>query len=272
MATLINQGTLSFTPQNGTQQSLVSNTTATEVSVSYGLEVTHAASPTTFTVGDTIVYTVLLRNTGTGTLYNPFVTINVTGGELTLVQGSAEAFLYANGTVSAVPVTATQNSPITFVLDTAIPAGGFVYLTYSVVVTGAEANEIVSVANGAANEGSPTGPTISDSDSATITRVLLSVVKNAPQTAQVGDSISYQFVIENTSAAPITLDSLTDALPEGFSFTNAMLTVNGVNIPLTAGVDYTVSEAGVFTLAPAAQITLPVDGTAVLTLNGVVTA
>lgn len=272
MATLINQGTLRFTPAYGAQQSLVSNITATEVSVLYALEVTHAASPTTFSVGDTIIYTVLLRNTGTGTLYNPFVNIDVTGGELSLVPQSAVAFLYANGSVDAVPVTATQASPITLVLDTVIPAGGFVYLTYSAVVTSAEGSQIVSVATGGANEGSPTGPTISDSDSATITRVLISVVKNAPDTAQAGDSISYQFVIENTSGAPVTLDSLTDALPEGFSFTTATLTVNGVEFPLIAGTDYTVSAEGVFILAPAALVTLQAGGVAVLTLNGVVTA
>ncbi|MBQ2757070.1 MAG: hypothetical protein IJF31_01170 [Clostridia bacterium] len=272
MATLINQGTLSFTPASGTQQSLVSNTTTTQVSVTYGLEVSHAATPTTFAVGDTIVYTVLLRNTGTGTLYNPFVTVDVTGGTLSLVPESAAAFLYANGNVEAVSVTATQASPMTFVLDTVIPAGGSVYLTYSAVVTSAEGNQIVSVATGGANEGSPTGQTINDSDSATITRVLLSVVKNAPATAEVGDSISYQFTIVNTSGTAVTLDSLTDALPEGFSFTTATLTVDGVEIPLTAGTDYTVNEQGVFVFDPTAQITLPAGGTAVLTLNGVVTA
>jgi len=272
MATLINQGTLRFTPTYGTQQSLVSNTTVTEVSISYALELTHAASPTTFSVGDTIVYTVLMRNTGTGTLYNPFVNIDVTGGELSLVPESAVAFLYANGSADAVPVTATQASPITLVLDTVIPAGGFVYLTYSAVVTSAEGAEIVSVATGGANEGSPTGPTISDSDSAIITRVLLSVVKNAPDTAEVGDSISYQFVIENTSGAPVTLDSLTDELPEGFSFTTATLSVNGVEFPLVAGTDYSISAEGVFVLDPAAPVTLPAGGVAVLTLNGVVTA
>ncbi|MBE6581072.1 MAG: hypothetical protein E7650_05595 [Ruminococcaceae bacterium] len=147
IATLINQGTLSFTPASGTQQSLVSNTTTTQVSVTYGLEVSHAA-----------------------------------------------------------------------------------------------------------------------------TRVLLSVVKNAPATAEVGDSISYQFTIVNTFGTAVTLDSLTDALPEGFSFTTATLTVDEVEIPLTAGTDYTVNEQGVFVFDPTAQIMLPAGGTAVLTLNGVVTA
>ena len=272
MATLINQGTLRFTPASGTQQSLSSNITSTEVNVYYGLEVTHAATPTTFTVGDTIFYTVLLRNTGTGTLYNPFVTVEATGGELALVQGSAEAFLYAGGSVSAVSVTATQASPITFTVDAVIPTGGFLYITYSAVVVSATDNAIVSLATGGANEGSISGPTISDSGTATITRVTLSVVKSAPASAAVGDNISYQFVIENTSSGVVTLDGLTDALPAGFSFATATLTVGGISYPLTAGVDYTVDAQGVFLLTPSSAITLAPQVVAVLTLIGVVTA
>lgn len=272
MPTLFNQGTLLFTPLLGEQQSLDSNITATEVEVCYGLSVSHAATPTTFVVGNTVFYTVLLQNTCTGTLFNPFVVVDFEGGDLSLVEGSATAFLFAGGDVTAVPVTATQNSPITFTLNTTIPAGGFVYLVYSAVVESATGNEIVSTAQGGANEGSETGPTITDSDTATITRNLLTIVKTAPETANVGDTISYQFTVTNESGAPITLDSLTDQLPEGFSFTVATLTVDGVAVPLVAGTDYTVSAEGLFTLDPVALITLAAGAVAVLTLSGVVTA
>ncbi len=272
MPTLINQGTLFFTPHCGAQQSLDSNITTTEVNVNYGLEVSHAATPTIFAVGDTIFYTVLLRNTGSGTLYNPFVVVDFEGGELSYVAGSATAFLYAGGDVVAVPVTVTQSSPITFDLDTTIPAGGFVYITYSAVVESATEDEIVSTAQGGANQGSETGPTITDSDTATITRTRLTIVKNAPETASIGDTINYQFAITNTSDASIALDGLTDQLPEGFSFTVATLTVDGVSVPLVAGTDYTVSDTGLFTLAPATAIALPAGATAVLTVSGVVTA
>ncbi len=272
MATLINQGTLFFTPQYGEQQSLSSNITTTEVSVDYGLEVSHGASPTTFVVGDTITYTVLLRNTGSGTLYNPFVTVEAEGGELSYVEGSATAFLFAEGDVTAVPVVVTQSSPITLEFDTTIPADGFVYLVYSVVVESASENTIVSTAIGGANEGSETGPTITDRDTATITRTPLAIVKSAPDTASVGDTISYRFTITNQSEEAITLDSLTDQLPESFSFTMATLNVNGSNVPLVAGTDYTVSQAGLFTLDPVALISLPAGATALLTISGVVTA
>lgn len=272
MATLINQGTVFYTPTGGTQNSLSSNITTTEVCVSYGLEVSHAATPTTFIVGDTITYTVLLRNTGSGSLYNPFVVVDVEGGELSYVPGSATAFLYANGDVEAVPLSVTQASPITFDLDTTIPGGGFVYLTYRVVVESADEDTIVSTARGGANQGGETGPTITDSDTAIITRKQLSIVKTAPETASVGDTINYRFTIINSSAASIVIDSLTDQLPDSFSFTVATLTVNGVNVPLVASTDYTVTVGGLFTFDPVALITIPAGGTAVLTVSGVVTA
>lgn len=272
MATLINQGTLYFTPHCGSQQSLDSNITTTEVNINYGLQVNHAVTPATFAVGDTVFYTVLLRNTGSGTLYNPFVVIDFEGGELSLVPGSATAFLYAQGDVTAAPVTATQASPITLTLDTVIPAGGFVYLNYSAVVESATDDEIVSTARGGANQGSEDGPTISDSDTATITRVLLTIVKDAPATASVGETIGYRFMISNNSDAPITLDRLTDQLSDNFSFTAATLAVDGVNVPLAADVDYTVTNEGLFTLDPAALVVLSAGAEAVLTLKGVVTA
>jgi len=272
MPTLINQGTLFFTPLCGEQQRLDSNITTTEVSVSYGLRVRHAVTPSTFAVGDTLVYTVLLENTGTGTLYNPFVVVDFEGGELDYVEGSATAFLFANGDVVAVPVTVTQSSPITFTFDTTIPAGGFIYLVYSAVVESAEGETIVSTARGGANRGSETGPTITDSDTAVVTRRELTITKSAPETANVGDTIAYRFVIESNGTVPIVLDSLTDRLPENFSFTVATLTVDGTAVPLVAGTDYTVTPEGLFTLDPVALITLPAGATAILTLNGVVTA
>ena len=247
MAILNNQGTLLYTPQGGTQSSLISNTTVTELNVTYGLEVSHAATPTEFVTGDTISYTVLLQNTGTGPLYNPFVTVEA-GDALDYQEGSAVAYLYANGTITPIPVTVTQNSPLNFYFSGILPAGGLIYLNYLSAVTAAAGDTVVSTATGAANEGSATGSTITDSDSTTITRTLLTVVKTAPTTAAVGDTISYQFAITNNATTPITLDGLNDRLPEGFVFTGVTLVVDGVAVPLTEGVDYTVSSTGLFQL------------------------
>lgn len=271
MAILQNQGTLLYTPTGGTQQSLNSNITQTEVSVTYGIAVFHGVTPDTFLVGDTVSYTVVLQNTESGSLYTPNVTVNVTGGTLDYVAGSVTAYLLTGSAVTAVPVTVTATDPLTLLVDAVIPAGGLVYIDYQAVVTAATADEIVSTAIGGANAGSPTGAIVSDSDTATITRATLAIVKTAPETASVGDTINYQFTITNSAAEAISFDCLTDQLPEGFTFTGATLTVGGVSVPLVAGVDYTVTD-GLFLLDPATPVSVPGGTAAILTLTGVVTA
>lgn len=272
MAILTNQGTLLFTPEGGTQSSLASNITTTDVSVTYGLSVSHGVTPSTFTVGDVLDYTVLAENTGTGSLYNPFVSITASGGTLDFVGGSASAFLYTGGTLTPVALTVTGTAPLTFVTDIVMPAGSILYVNYQSTVTSAESNEIVSTATVGANEGSETGATISDSDTATVTRTLLSIFKTAPDSASVGDTINYQFTVTNTAASPITLDSLSDQLPQGFAFSGVTLTVGGTAVPLVEGVDYTVGDTGLFLFDPGAVITLPAGEVAILTISGVLTA
>lgn len=272
MAILTNRGTLLFTPEGGTQSSLASNITTTDVSVTYGLAVSHSVSLSTFTVGDVLDYTVLAENTGTGPLYYPFVTVTASGGTLDLVEGSATAFLYAGGALTPVALTVVDTDPLTFATNTVMPAGSILYINYQSTVTAADANEIVSTATVGATEGSETGATISDSDTATVTRTLLSIVKTAPESASVGDTINYQFTITNTSASPITLDALSDQLPAGFAFSGVTLTVGGTAVPLSEGVDYTVSDTGLFLFDPATGVTLPAGEVATLTINGVLTA
>ncbi len=272
MATLINQGTLFFTPADGVQQSLTTNTTATEVEVTYGLAVFHAVTPDTFAVGDTLAYTVVLQNTAGGTLYGPNVGIGVTGGTLALVPDSVTAYLLTAEGVTAVPISVTEGAPFGFVIDTAIPAGAIVYLGYEATVTAATGDVLVSTATGGANAGSPTGPVLTDSDTAVAVRRTLQITKEAPEEASVGDTIAYRFLITNSGEEAVTVDGLTDQLPDGFSFTGAALVVGGVVVPLTAGVDYTVTPEGLFALNPATPISLPAGTAAQLTLTGVVTA
>ena len=270
MATLLNQGTLLFTPQDGTQSSAVSNTTSTVLSVSYGLEVTHGASPVNFTNGSEIAYTVILRNTGSGALALPQATVDLGGGALDYVEGSATAFLYVNGTATPYPFSVSQGSVI-FTFTDPIPAGGIVFLSYAATVNGSAGDTITSTATATAHEGVATGPVVTDSDSVTVTRTPVTVNKTAPATAEVGDTISYVFEITNNTAAPIALDGLTDQLPEQFDLTAVSLTVGGVTTPLVEGTDYTVVD-GLLTVSPGTTVSVAGGATALLTVTGVLTA
>lgn len=270
MATFFNQGTLRFTPQGGTQTSIASNITSTEFDVTYGLLVSHGASPETYAIGDTIRYAVVLENTGSGSLVLPVVNVDLGGGVLDYVQGSATAFLYANGDVSEYPFTVTEGSVI-FSFSDPIPAGGIVFLVYDAIVNAGAGTTIVSTATGSANEGVATGPVISDSDTATITAAPISIVKSAPASAAVGDTISYQFAITNNTDAPIAFDQLTDQLAAQFSLTAVTLTVGGTTTPLVEGSDYTL-VGGLLTVDPALALDIAAGETVILTVTGVVTA
>lgn len=270
MATLFNQGTLRFTPEGGTQTSVSSNITGTEFDVTYGLAVSHGASPETYAVGDTIRYAVVLENTGSGSLVLPTVTVDLGGGALDYVVGSADAFLYVGGDVTEYPFTVSAGSVI-FSFSDPIPAGGIVFLVYDATVNASAGTTIVSTATGSANEGVATGPVISDSDTATITAAPVSIVKIAPASVGVGDTIGYQFVITNNTAAPITFDQLTDQLPEQFSLTAVTLTAGGTTTLLTEGSDYTL-VGGLLTVDPAQVLSLAAGETVTVTVTGVITA
>lgn len=270
MATLLNQGTLLFTPQGGQQRSVESNTTSTELSVCYGLEVTHSVSPVNYTDGSSLVYTVILRNTGSGALALPQVTVDLGGGALSYAEGSATAFLYVNGTATPYPFSVSAGSVI-FTFTDPIPAGGIVFLTYTATVNGTAGDTITSTAVATAHEGVATGPLVTDSDSTTVTRTPISIVKSAPAAAEVGDTVNYVFEITNNTAAPIALDALTDQLPAPFDLTAVTLTAGGVTVPLTEGTDYTL-VSGLLTVAPACTVTLSGGETVLLTVTGVLTA
>lgn len=276
MATIFNQGTLTFTPEGGTQTTVSSNITGTELTVTYALNVSHAASSQTYTEGDTVRYTVAMSNEGTGTLTDPTVTVDLAGGALQYLPGSAVALLYNGDTLVQVPFTVTAGSLI-FDLDTVLPAGSTLYITYDVTVdqSALPAEQVsctlVSTAVGTANEGSATGPVITDSDTATITCVPVSIVKSAPENVDVGDTATFTFTLSNNTASPVEINSLVDQLPAQFDLTAVTLTQGGVTTPLVAGTDYTLSGT-TLTVSPAATLALGGGEDAIVVITGVITA
>ena len=271
MPTLYNRGTLFYTPFCGEQQTATSNTTSTTVDVSYNLTISHGASPVTFSDGDTIAYSVVLDNRGSGRFVDAVVTADLANGALDYVSGSAEAFLYNGSDVVAFPVTVEEGSVI-FRFTDPIPGGSIVFLTYRATVTDAAGDTVVSTATVTAREGDGNGDIVTDSDTATITRAALTIVKSAPETAEVGETISFRFTVTNSSSVPVSIDALNDRLPDGFGFTALTLSVNGTDVPLEAGVDYEIAATGELRVDPVNPVTIAAGGTAVFTITGVVTA
>jgi len=271
MSIIINHGTLLFTPQGGQQTSVSSNEAATELNVSYGLEVSYSASPDTFVPGDTILYTAVIQNTGTGTLQNPVITADMGGGALVCVADSVAAFLVSDSGISQVPVAVGTGCPTTFSLTCDLPAGGVIVLTHNATVVATDESSITASIEVSAGE-----PQVEKSCTATaettITRSVLSLVKSAPGCADIGENVAYTFTMTNYGDAAVSLDQLTDQLPDNFDCSCVSLTIGGVEQSLTEGTDYTVSSSNLFTLNPAGTLSVPAGGCAVLTINGSFTA
>ncbi len=271
MSIIINHGTLLFTPEGGQQTSVSSNEAATELNVSYGLVASYGASPDTFVPGDTILYTAVIQNTGTGTLQDPVISADMGDGALVCVGDSVTAFLACGGSITEVPVAVCTGCPTTFSLSCDVPAGGVIVLSHNATVAATDENSITACIDVSANE-YQCETTCTASAEATITRSVLSLVKSAPGCADVGETVDYTFTMTNNGSEAVTLDQLTDQLPVNFTCSGVCLTVGGSEETLTPNTDYTVSDENLFTLNPARSISIPANGCAVLTLSGTFTA
>lgn len=275
MATIQNQGTVFYTSNGSTEVSLTSNTTFTEINVAYELDISHAASPTSYVLGDTIRYTTVLRNIGTGTYYDPIVSVDLGNGTLSYVSGSAVAYLNNGGELVPLTVNVTPREAsavgVTFSFGNALlPRDAEIILVYDATVESLGDGSITSVATGSAAQGSPDGAVDTVTDSAVITASPLTLEKTAPTVANVGDTISYVFNLTNNTASPIEINGLSDQLPAGFTFVGVALEVEGVAVPIEAG-DYSVID-NLFTYAPITPPVLGAGDLAQLTITGVVTA
>lgn len=202
--------------------------------------------PTLATIGDTMLYTTTISNSGN---YPGFVTMtDILPTGTTLVPNSV--------LIGGVPLAgADPNSGMTVGI---IPAGGSTVVTFSVVASTmppsqqynnqATAAFAFTLPNGVTNNGSTASNTVSTA----VSNPNVTVVKSTASTdAVVGDTITYSFVITNSGIATVTNAILTDAIPPGSAFVPGSVLVGGVPQPAaspTAGI-------AIGTLAPGASTT-----------------
>ena len=268
MATITNNGTINYTI-NGETLDLQSNTVATDLNVSYQASMTKTASPTQFIPGDVITYQLLIKNTGSGTLYNPGVSDNL--GEptvsetapLTYVTGSASAYLYDSTDTVVTPLDITSitvGSNVEFTVSGTIPEGYYVVITYRTIVNtdiAATATSITNTAVFTANEGGISGAEYTVSASETITRDAVSIVKAAtPDSVNPGDTLTYTFTLTNIENEPVTINTLTDQLPAAFDIADTItVRIGATTVTYTEGTDYTVTDGNLLVISPAAAST-----------------
>lgn len=256
MAVFSNQATLTY------------NGTSTNSNIAFGeildvLTVTKTPVEQTYSQGDTVTYTVALRNTG-GTALNGLTLTDDLGGydfsgntvyPLTYVEGSV--LYYVDGVLQPAPAV-TAGPPLT-VTGISLPANGDAVIVYQAVANGFANPEIGGVVT---NTVTVTGDGLSAPITATATvdaetGAELTIAKSiTPSQVVDNDRVTYTFVIENTGNEEVTATD-TAVITDTFNpiLTDLVVSFNGT--PLTEGTDYTYNQAtGLFQTLPGA-ITVP---------------
>ncbi len=272
MAVFSNQATLTY------------NGVSTNSNVAYGeivdvLSATKTPVESSYSQGETVTYTVALRNTGGNALNNLTVTDNLgayqfgttTVYPLTYVANSV--LYYVNGVLQAAPVV-TAEQPLT-ITGINIPANGDAVIVYQAVANSFANPEVGGVIT---NTATVTGdglsaPVVATANVDAATAALLSISKTiTPNQVVDNDRVTYTFIIQNTGNEAVTATDdavITDTFDP--ILTALTVTLNGAT--LAEGTDYTYNAAtGLFQTAngtitvPAATYTVdPVTGEYTLT-------
>ena len=252
MAVFSNQATLTY------------NGTSTNSNIAFGeildvLTVTKTPVEQTYSQGDTVTYTVALRNTG-GTALNGLTVTDDLGGydfsgntvyPLTYVEGSI--LYYVDGVLQPTP-TVTAGPPLT-ITGINLPANGDAVIVYQAIANGFANPEIGGVVT---NTVTVTGDGLSAPITATATvdaetGAELTISKSiTPAQVVDNDRVTYTFVIENSGNQAVTTED-TAVVVDTFNpiLTDLVVSFNGT--PLAEGTDYTYDQAtGLFQTLPGA--------------------
>ena len=288
MAIITNNGAINFI-RGGEEVTIVSNTVETDVNVTYLATFTKTAASESFSSGGNVIYQLRISNNGTGTLVNPVISDNLggTATPLSVDENSVSGFIYyENGDVVPVDVALQQTADgATFTVGEEISEGAVVIITYSADVDAGLPSVVTTITNTStftANEGTEAGEVLTLTDSATVTRETVTIVKEAtPDTVNPGDTLTYTFTLTNAEDEEVEITSLTDSLPQNFVIDNIITAnIGGTTVFYAIGTDFTVSDSNFLTINPVATsvpLTIPAaaggnPGVTTVTITGTVTA
>ncbi len=184
--------TATATGNDPTGRAVTATDTAPVDVIHPAIDITKTAAPTAVRVGDSVTYTITVRNTGDTTL---------TG--VTVTDPSTPACASVIGTLAAAAAR-----------------------TYTCTVTAGSADII----NAATATGTPpTGPPVSDTDTATVTvtHPAVTLSKTAsPTIVRPGQDITYSIIVQNTGDVPLSDVSVTDPSTPACAHTFASIAVS----------------------------------------------
>lgn len=236
MATFQNRATLSL-------GNTIINSNVVQGEITAVLQMTKTAVYGQYLPGDTVTYTISIRNTGTTPYTNLTLSDDLgayTFGDTTLtpltyVDGSV--LVYENGTLQTTP---TVTAPLT-ITGLTVPAGGNLLVVYSTVVNryappsaGSTILNTVTLSGGGMTTSLTADETITaeTSPSLTITKAI------CPAVIVDNGNVTYTFVIQNTGNTAVTATDEA-VIADTFETTATGLTVTYAGQSWVEGTDYT---------------------------------
>jgi uncharacterized repeat protein (TIGR01451 family) len=207
------------------QGTSVSNTIATPVYQPV-ITIAKSASTSNATVGDTITYTLLVRNSGNR------------AAQVTLTDNIPSGTSFVANSVTVGGTIVPGATPTGGINAGTVTAGGSVTVTFQVVlnslpsppslVNTAAASYTYQLPSGRSLSGSSTSNTLTIPASAPNVTVVKSANTSA---ATVSDVITYTITATNNGIGPVSNVIVSDPIPEGTSFISGSVTVGGIPVP-----------------------------------------
>lgn len=219
-----NQSAVSFTSGTFSGSSL-SNTTTTPVTQPQ-INMVKSANSQNATVGDSVIYTIQVSNTGN------------LAGNVTVTDTIPAGTVFVTNSVIVNGAPQPTYSPITGIPIGNVNPGATVTITFEVVIDSLPTPQVLTnqasstytfqpadgrLLNGSAQSNTVTIP---------VSAPNVSVTKSTPTiAAALGDTITYTINVTNSGIVAINNTVLTDAIPQGATFVASSVFVNGINQP-----------------------------------------
>lgn len=247
----------------------VSNTFPINLLVSTGLTITKTSSPSTFTAGSIITYTITITNNSGQYLNGVRIIDDLGSGNLAYVLGSGSL-----SSTTTYPVTPVSTNPLTFTLQQ-LGVGATMTLTYKCQVIFNLPSSVSSITNSVRGIGYTATGTVNGYDFNTITRSgstsNLSITKSSSASSVIpGQTFSYYLTLQNSTSSTVDVSNITDSLPANFVLTSVSVQIGSGPVTTLVATDYTLSGTNVLTIntVSGSTITVPANDTTLVTLNG----
>ncbi len=267
--TINNSASTVYSVNGGGTETATSNVLPINFQSSTGLVISKTANPTVFSAGDIITYTVTITNTSASYLNGVRIIDNLGNGNIAYVLSSASLTTSSQ----TYPVNPVSTNPLTFTLQQ-LGVGETMTLTYKGQVFFNLPSTVSMITNTVQGIGYTASGTITGFANSTIekkTESDFSITKTSDVTdATSNQSFNYYITLANNTSSPISINSISDILPNNYNLISASVKVGSASPVTLTSSDYTLSSSNELnvTRVGGTSISVPANSTTVLTLTG----